>query len=95
MTAARHISSMNRRFLRSSPWCVVLLLVLLGVGLRLPAQELSFVGGVMNTANFAESSYTWQVDYRQNLYRNFAASIAYINEGHVPGHHRDGTAWQA
>lgn len=25
---------------------------------------------------------------------HFAGSIAYINEGHVPGHHRDGTAWQ-
>ena len=41
------------------------------------------------------SSYTWQVDYRQDLYRYFATSIAYINEGHLREHHRDGTAWEA
>lgn len=70
-------------------------LFLLGAGLNLPAQELTFLGGVMNTSNLNQTSYTWQVDYRQDLYRNFAASIAYINEGHLPGHHRDGTAWEA
>jgi hypothetical protein len=28
------------------------------------------------------------------LYRYFATSIAYINEGHLREHHRDGTAWE-
>lgn len=60
--------------------------------LSLKAQELTFLGGAMNTSDFEHSSYSWQVDYRQDFYRNLAASIAYINEGHVPGHHRDGTA---
>jgi hypothetical protein len=69
-------------------------LILLCAGLKLPAQELTFLGGLMNTSNFKQSSYSWQIDYRQDLYRNFAASIAMINEGHVPGHHRDGTAWE-
>jgi hypothetical protein len=69
-------------------------LILLCAGLKLPAQELTFLGGVMNTSNFGQTSYSWQIDYRQDLYRNFAASIAMINEGHVPGHHRDGTAWE-
>lgn len=69
-------------------------LFLLGAGLRLPAQELTVLGGLLPESNFERSSYTWQVDYRQNFYRNFAASIAYINEGHVPGHHRDGNAWE-
>ena len=58
------------------------------------AQELTFLAGSMSTANFEETSYSWQVDYRQDFYRNFAASVAYINEGHVQGHHRDGTAWE-
>jgi hypothetical protein len=40
------------------------------------------------------SSYSWQIDYRQNFHPNFAGSFAYINEGHVPGHHRDGDALQ-
>jgi hypothetical protein len=70
-------------------------LCLFCAGLKLPAQELTLLGGFVNNSNFAKKSYTWQLDYRQDLYRNFAGSIAYINEGHVPGHHRDGTAWEA
>lgn len=74
-------------------WKLSVLLLLCSFA-RLPAQELTFLGGMMKTSNFEESSYSWQVDYRQDFHRNFAASIAYINEGHVTGHHRDGTAWQ-
>ncbi len=70
-------------------------LLLLCAGLNLHAQELTFLGGLLPRSSLERSSFTWQVDYRQDLYRNFAASIAYINEGHLPGHHRDGTAWEA
>jgi hypothetical protein len=62
-------------------------------GLNLHAQELTILGGDMTiNTDLKRSSYTWQVDYRQDLYRNLAASVAYINEGHVAGHRRDGTA---
>ena len=67
-------------------------LFLLCAGLNLHAQELTFLGGLLPETKNERSSYTWQVDYRQDLYRNFAASIAYINEGHLRAHHRDGTA---
>jgi len=70
-------------------------LCLLCAGLKLQAQELSFLGGLLPATTAERSSYTWQVDYRQDFYRNFAASIAYINEGHLRAHHRDGTAWEA
>jgi hypothetical protein len=70
-------------------------LFLFCAGLNLQAQELTFLGGLLPKSNLDRSSFTWQVDYRQDLYRNFAGSIAYINEGHLPGHHRDGTAWEA
>ncbi|MDB6127230.1 MAG: putative exported protein [Verrucomicrobia bacterium] len=59
---------------------------------RLAAQELTLLGGTMQTDS--ESSYTFQLDYRQNFTRFAAASVAYINEGHVVGHHRDGTAFE-
>src|SRR5579859_7548399 len=59
------------------------------------AQELTFLGGLLPQTDTERSSYTWQVDYRQNLTQNFAASIAYINEGHLRAHHRDGTAGEA
>jgi hypothetical protein len=70
-------------------------LVLLCASPKISAQELTLLGGLLPKTNAQGSSVTWQVDYRQDLFRNFAASIAYINEGHVPGHHRDGTAWEA
>lgn len=75
-------------------WRLSAVLLLLGAGLNLQAQELSFLGGLLPKTSFERSSYTWQVDYRQDFYRNFAGSIAYINEGHLPGHHRDGNAWE-
>jgi hypothetical protein len=70
-------------------------LILLCGGLKLAAQEVTFLGGVLTDEKFAQTSATWQIDYRQDFYSYFAGSIAYINEGHLPGHHRDGTAWEA
>jgi hypothetical protein len=58
----------------------------------LSAQELTLLGGGMTTTDFDHSSVSWQIDYRQNLTEHLAASIALINEGHIPNHHRDGTA---
>lgn len=63
--------------------------------LPLPAQELTLLGGLMATHDLHETSYTWQLDYRQVFHPNFAMSLAYINEGHVVGHHRDGSAMEA
>lgn len=63
-------------------------------GLNLHAQELTFLGGLLPETKSERSSYTWQVDYRQDLSRYFATSLAYINEGHLREHHRDGTAWE-
>ena len=73
---------------------LALLLLLLPLSACLNAQELTFFGGGMSTRDVQLSTYTWQLDYRQNFYRHLAASIAYINEGHIVGHHRDGTAFE-
>ena len=70
-------------------------LLLLWTCLGLKAQELTVLGGAMSSADLEQSSYSWQIDYRQDFYQNFAASVAYMNEGHLPGHHRDGTAFEA
>ncbi len=69
-------------------------LLLVGTALPLHAQELTLLGGVTNSASFAKSSYAWQVDYRQDLFKYVAGSITYLNEGHLTGHHRDGNAWE-
>jgi hypothetical protein len=71
-------------------------LILFGCAcLTLRSQELALSYGVMNTIDFRRSTFSYQLDYRQDFYRNLAASITYINEGHVPGHHRDGYAVEA
>jgi hypothetical protein len=72
----------------------LILLVLSSAG-RVAAQELSLLGGTMSTHDGRFSTYSFQLDYRQNVTRYTAGSIAYINEGHIPNHHRDGTAFQA
>jgi hypothetical protein len=63
-------------------------------GVALRAQELSVLGGTATSGTFAKAETGWEVDYRQDLYKYFDASIGYINEGHFPGHLRDGTAWE-
>ena len=62
------------------------------LGLR--AQELSVLGGATTSGGFNQTTRAWEVDYRQDIYRNFDASISYINEGHFLDHKRDGTAWE-
>jgi hypothetical protein len=61
---------------------------------RMSAQELSFLGGGMSTRDLQLSTYTYQLDYRQDFTRYLSGSVAYINEGHIVGHHRDGTAFE-
>jgi len=76
-------------------WKLSALLLFCCAVLKLHAQELTFLGGLLPETSNERSSYTWQVDYRQIFHPNFAASIAYINEGHLRAHHRDGTAVEA
>ena len=54
------------------------------------AQELSFLLGGIAERDIGEESYTWEIEYLHGLGENFAASFSWINEGHVPDHHRDG-----
>lgn len=39
-------------------------------------------------------TYSWAVEYRHPITENLSASVIYLNEGHVPNHHRDGTGVQ-
>ncbi len=69
-------------------------LILALTGMNLKAQELSVLGGTATSGTFEKAATGWEVDYRQDLYKYFDASISYINEGHFPDHLRDGTAWE-
>jgi len=49
-------------------------------------------GGIWNLDT--RTSYNWQMEYNQELGEHFATSLTYLNEGHLPNHHRDGQALQ-
>jgi len=68
--------------------------LLLSASVPLRAQELSVLGGSTTSGVFNKSTYGWEIDYRQDLYKYFDASVSYINEGHFPEHRRDGTGWE-
>ena len=58
------------------------------------ASEFHILGGLMQGSKSSEGSYSWQLEYRDHLGKYGAYSISYLNEGHVPDHHRDGHAFQ-
>jgi hypothetical protein len=77
---------------RTSVPGVVLSLVCVAVA---AAQELSVNGGLMGSGSGQETSYAWELEFRHPLFdRHLAWSVAWLNEGHVAEHHRDGLVAQ-
>ena len=68
----------------------VMLLCLFFAATPVCAEEFSAFGGLIENAQSGYGSYQWQLDYRAGLGEHFAYSISYLNEGHLPDHHRDG-----
>jgi hypothetical protein len=58
------------------------------------AGELSLLVGATESIDTGERSYAWQAMFRYDFLRNFAASLSWINEGHLEEHKRDGFAVQ-
>lgn len=79
---------------RKSPWSIpALLLALTGlIPLTAHGQEQLALAGIIDTNDHSGISYTWQLHYRKPLTTRLSGSLAWINEGHVPDHHRDGGA---
>ena len=50
--------------------------------------------GSLRDSGTKEGSHAWAVEYQHGLGENTAASFSWLNEGHIPGHHRDGQAVQ-
>src|SRR5277367_3941323 len=72
-------------------WCALALLS----GVRaLHCEEIAIFAGATDTDDHTRLSYSWQLEYRQRLRNYLDFSIAYLNEGHAPGHHRDGASAQ-
>jgi hypothetical protein len=58
------------------------------------AQDLTFGYGRTRSDSPRDATFGWSLSYAHDLSRHFAVGLAYQNEGHVPGHHRDGFAPQ-
>lgn len=67
---------------------LIALLALVACPVR--AQEIYFNAGGLLDTNTKEHTYTWSLSYMQGLQEHLAVSFSWLNEGHVPGHHRDG-----
>jgi hypothetical protein len=72
---------------------VFLLILGCGTGSTL-AEELGLLGGVTVATAADPSTYAWGLEYREHLLLHLDASFAYLNEGHLPGHDRDGALLQ-
>src|SRR5208282_2186317 len=57
------------------------------------ASDLAVLAGVLH-ASADDPTYTWEAEYRQALTEHLVASLAWLNEGHLFNHHRDGQALQ-
>ena len=81
------ISAARRRLVPKAAACVT------GLGLLFistlgHAQEFSLFGGASRASSI--NTYTWAFNYQEGLGQYFAASFTWLNEGHIPDHHRDG-----
>src|SRR6476660_9011055 len=57
------------------------------------AQEISGLGGALRGPDNAHT-FAWEMDYQRSLGEHAVFSAGWINEGHLPGHHRDGPVAQ-
>jgi hypothetical protein len=71
--------------------CVVLLATAASIA---RGETLIALGGINQPDDHAESTYAWQVEYQENLSPWLAASLSWLNEGHLPNDSRDGSAAQ-
>jgi hypothetical protein len=58
------------------------------------ASELQWYLGGLHANPRSELTYSWALEYRHPLGNHLSGSFTWLNEGHVPGHHRDGQAIQ-
>jgi hypothetical protein len=50
-------------------------------------------GGLKGTKGEGQT-YSWRIEYRQPFGDGWAAGLGWLNEGHLPDHHRDGQVFQ-
>ncbi|WP_306591169.1 hypothetical protein [Geothrix sp. 21YS21S-4] len=59
------------------------------------AQQVSLGWGRLHEVGHRDFTYAWRMDYSQFIFPRVALSFGWLNEGHLPDHHRDGWVSQA
>jgi len=75
-------------------YATFLVLFILTVSHTAFSQDLSILGGLISSHEDRETSYSWQVSYMEDIGDCFGWSFSWLNEGHMPNHHRDGPTLQ-
>jgi hypothetical protein len=70
--------------------CVTFALLCALLGRSAAAEDLALLGGLTTGDGSAPSTYAWGLEYREHLLLHLDTSFGYLNEGHLPGHDRDG-----
>jgi len=90
------VAASPAKFYRQFHLVLIFFLSLLLLDIESPkislAGELFGLYGATNQIDTPNHSFAYQVEYREGLGEYLAASASYLNEGHVPNHHRDGLA---
>ena len=55
---------------------------------------LDILGGLISSHEDRNTSYAWQISYMEGFGDHFGLSFSWLNEGHMPNHHRDGPTLQ-
>ncbi len=76
------------------PMLAILMMALVVPSHPSHANEISVLGGTTKGIDTGDRSYAWQAAFRYDFLRNVAASLSWINEGHLKEHKRDGFAVQ-
>jgi hypothetical protein len=84
---------------RGAPPCTVTRAAWIGLLLAFAplsahSENLLALAGVTECEDGAPSSYGWQLELQEPLSAHLSGSLSWLNEGHVPQHHRDGAAAQ-
>jgi len=75
---------------RAALCCALTALAIAAAASPARASEIYGLGGAVRSSSPTDLSYSWQLEYRQDLLKHLAAGVSYLNEGHFKGHHRDG-----
>ncbi len=59
------------------------------------AQEIAAAVGRLHAIGERDSTYSWQLQYLHHFSPTWSGSLTWLNEGHLPDHHRDGALLQA